>query len=73
MNLFGNSNNKKETTYMKSCPKNSNGYHCTTCKKCVESGNGSFSCKFGKPILIIKNTITTNEYFWCNGKGYESK
>ena len=68
-----NKDNKKEQTYTKIHPSNAKGYHCTSCKNCIESGNGNFMCQFGTPIVIIKNAIATIEYFWCNGKGYKNK
>lgn len=72
--MFGFSNKDSEKIiYTKVSPKNANGYHCTSCKNCIASGYGNYTCQFGKTILIIKNDISTKEYYWCNGKGYESK
>lgn len=72
--FFKNKTDKIEgEIYTKVIPKNSNGYHCSTCKNCIESGNGNYLCQFGKPILIIEKEKVTKNYFWCNGKGYDSK
>ena len=72
--MFGISkDNKKEENYTKVQPSNAKGYHCISCKNCVESGNGNFMCQFGKPVLVVKNAVATNDYFWCNGKGYKIK
>lgn len=71
--------NKKEQTkkdaksFINAAPKNANGYHCRSCKHCIECGDGSFSCNFGKPKLIVRNGETTQDYYWCIGRGYESK
>ena len=72
--MFGmNKDKEKEENYTKVQPKNANGYHCTTCKHFIESGNGNYMCQFSKPILVVKKAVATDDYYWCNGKGYKSK
>lgn len=64
---------KENIIFQKNVFKNSKGHHCATCKYCTPSGNGNYFCEFSKPILIIKKEIPTNDYFWCNERGYECK
>ena len=74
MGLFGNNKGDivgKDIT--KVSPKNANGYHCRTCKYFGEAGDGDYMCRHGEPTLIVENGYTTEDYFYCDGKYYESE